>query len=111
MPVAAGTKLGPYEVLAPIGAGGMGEVYKARDTRLERAVAIKVLSEQLTLTPDLRARFDREAKAVSSLNHPNICTLYDIGHQDGVDFLSWSTSKARRWPSGSSAGRFRCLKP
>ena len=87
MPVAAGTKLGPYEVLAPIGAGGMGEVYKARDTRLERAVAIKVLSEQLTLTPDLRARFDREAKAVSSLNHPNICTLYDIGHQDGVDFL------------------------
>ncbi|HET9325779.1 MAG TPA: protein kinase [Candidatus Eisenbacteria bacterium] len=87
MPVAAGTKLGPYEIVAPIGAGGMGEVYKARDTRLERAVAIKVLPEHLSLTPDLRTRFDREAKAVSSLNHPNICTLYDIGHQDGIDYL------------------------
>jgi serine/threonine protein kinase len=75
MPLAAGTKLGPYEVLTPLGAGGMGEVYKARDTRLERAVAIKVLSEHLSLTPDLRARFDREAKAVSSLNHPNILHL------------------------------------
>ena len=64
MPVAVGTKFGPYEILAPLGAGGMGEVYKARDTRLERAVAIKVLSEHLSLTPDLRTRFDREAKAV-----------------------------------------------
>ncbi len=87
MPVAAGTRFGPYEIVAPLGAGGMGEVYKARDTRLERAVAIKVLPEHLSLTPDLRARFDREAKAVSSLNHPNICTLFDVGHQDGVDYL------------------------
>src|SRR5437762_2943136 len=82
-----GARLGPYEILSALGAGGMGEVYKARDTRLDRAVAIKVLPEHLSMTPDLRARFDREARAVSSLNHPNICTLFDIGHQDGVDFL------------------------
>jgi len=87
MPLAAGTKLGPYEILAPLGAGGMGEVYKARDTRLDRTVAIKVLPEHLSATPDLRARFEREARAVSSLNHPHICTLYDVGHQDGVDYL------------------------
>src|SRR5262245_11028079 len=87
MALAPQTRLGPYEILAPLGAGGMGEVYKARDTRLERSVAIKVLPEHLSVTPDLRARFDREAKAVSSLNHPNICTLYDVGHQDGVDYL------------------------
>jgi Tol biopolymer transport system component len=87
MTLTAGTRLGPYEVLAPLGAGGMGEVYKARDTRLERTVAIKVLPEHLSATPDLRTRFEREARAVSSLNHPHICTLYDIGHQDGVDYL------------------------
>jgi len=87
MALAPGTKLGPYEVLAPLGAGGMGEVYKARDTRLERTVAIKVLPEHLSATPDLRARFEREARAVSSLNHPHICTLYDVGHQDGVHYL------------------------
>src|SRR5437867_10664747 len=87
MALTAGTKLGPYEVLAPLGAGGMGEVYKARDTRLLRDVAIKVLPEHLSATPDLRTRFEREARAVSSLNHPHICTLYDIGHQDGVDYL------------------------
>jgi eukaryotic-like serine/threonine-protein kinase len=80
-------RLGPYEVLAPLGAGGMGEVYKARDTRLDRTVAIKVLPEHLADTPDLKTRFEREARAVSSLNHPHICTLYDIGHQDGVDYL------------------------
>src|SRR5262245_59889503 len=82
-----GTRLGPYEVLAPLGAGGMGEVYKARDTRLDRTVAIKVLPEHLSATADLKARFEREARAVSSLNHPNICTLHRIGSQDGVDFL------------------------
>jgi Tol biopolymer transport system component/tRNA A-37 threonylcarbamoyl transferase component Bud32 len=76
-----GTKLGPYEILAPIGAGGMGEVYKARDTRLDRIVAIKVSNEQFT------ERFQHEAHAVAALNHPHICTLYDIGQQDGVDFL------------------------
>jgi len=87
MPLTPGSRLGPYEILAPLGAGGMGEVYKARDTRLDRSVAIKVLPEHLAATPDLRTRFEREAKAVSSLNHPHICTLFDIGHQDGVDFL------------------------
>src|SRR5216117_3332647 len=87
MSIAPGTRLGPYEVLAPLGAGGMGEVYKARDTRLDRTVAIKVLPEHLADTPDLKTRFEREARAVSSLNHPHICTLYDIGHQDGVDYL------------------------
>src|SRR5438093_5466334 len=87
MPLTPGTRLGPYELLEPLGAGGMGEVYKARDTRLDRTVAIKVLPQHLSATPDLRARFEREARAVSSLNHPHICTLYDVGHQDGVDFL------------------------
>ncbi len=87
MALAPGTRLGPYEVLAPLGAGGMGEVYKARDTRLDRTVAIKVLPEHLSATPDLKTRFEREARAVSSLNHPHICILYDIGQQEGVDYL------------------------
>ncbi len=82
-----GTKLGPYEIEAQAGVGGMGEVYKAKDTRLERTVAIKVLSVQIASNSDLRQRFDREAKAISSLNHPNICTLHDVGSQDGIDFL------------------------
>jgi len=79
MPLAAGTRLGPYEVLGLIGAGGMGEVYKARDTRLDRTVAIKVLPAELAADPERRARFAREAKAVSQLAHPHICVLYDIG--------------------------------
>ena len=79
MPLSAGDKLGPYVVTAPIGAGGMGEVYKARDTRLDRTVAIKVLPEHIAKREDLRARFEREARAVASLNHPNICVLHDIG--------------------------------
>ena len=87
MSLAAGTRLGPYEILAPIGAGGMGEVYKARDTRLDRSVAIKVLPQHLSADPDLRARFEREARAASSLSHPHICTLHDVGHQNGVDYL------------------------
>ena len=87
MPLAAGTRFGPYEILAPIGAGGMGEVYRAKDTRLDRAVAIKVLPEHLSQKPELRERFDREARSISSLNHPHICTLHDVGHQDGTDFL------------------------
>jgi eukaryotic-like serine/threonine-protein kinase len=87
MTLTTGSRLGPYEVLGPIGAGGMGEVYKARDTRLDRTVAIKVLPSHLSANPDLKARFEREAKAISSLSHPNICTLHDVGHQDGVDFL------------------------
>ena len=87
MPLQSGTALGPYEILAPIGAGGMGEVYKARDTRLDRTVAIKVLPEHVAADPDLKQRFEREAKTISSLNHPHICTLHDIGSQDGIDFL------------------------
>ena len=82
-----GITLGPYEILSPIGAGGMGEVYKARDTRLDRIVAIKVLPEHVAADPDLKQRFEREAKTISSLNHPHICTLHDIGTQDGIDFL------------------------
>lgn len=89
MPISPGTQLGSYEVLAAIGAGGMGEVYKARDMRLERIVAIKVLSGHLSGNPDLKARFEREARAISSLQHPHICVLYDIGHDDatGHDYL------------------------
>ncbi|MCZ6706369.1 MAG: protein kinase [Chloroflexi bacterium] len=87
MTLTAGKQLGPYEILAPLGAGGMGEVYAARDTRLGRTVAIKVLPSHLSSDPGACERFEREARAISSLNHPNICTLYDIGHQDGVHFL------------------------
>src|ERR1700687_5975857 len=87
MGLTTGTKLGPYEIVAPIGAGGMGEVYRARDTRLERDVAIKVLPANLSSDASSRQRLEREAKAVSRLSHPHICTLHDIGHQDGVDFL------------------------
>jgi len=87
MALANGTKLGPYEIVAPLGAGGMGEVYRARDTRLDRTVAIKILPSHFADDATRRQRFEREAKVVSSLNHPNICTLHDIGHQDGVDFI------------------------
>jgi len=87
MALTSGTKLGPYEILSAIGAGGMGEVYRALDARLERTVAIKVLPSQLSSNPELRARFEREAKAISGLQHPHICVLHDVGSQDGVDFL------------------------
>ena len=78
----AGAHLGPYEILAPAGAGGMGEVYKARDTRLERIVAIKVLANAAGALAEVRQRFEREARAVSAINHPHICSLFDIGQQD-----------------------------
>jgi len=87
MPLIPGAKLGPYEIIAAIGAGGMGEVYRARDTRLGRDVAIKVLPQHLSSNPEFKERFDREARAISSLNHARICTLHDVGHQEGVDFL------------------------
>src|SRR6516162_4859641 len=87
MSLAPGTRLGPYEVLAPLGAGGMGEVYRARDTRLERTVAIKILPDHLSADPVLKQRFEREAKTISGLNHPHICVLYDVGQQDGTDYL------------------------
>jgi eukaryotic-like serine/threonine-protein kinase len=82
-----GTKLGPYEIQAPIGAGGMGQVYRARDTRLDRTIAIKVLLQSRSSDPQRRQRFEREARAISALNHPNICHLYDVGSQDGIDYL------------------------
>src|SRR5205823_5028064 len=81
------TRLGPYEILGPLGAGGMGEVYRARDTRLDRDVAIKVLPAHLSSSAKLRERFYREARAISRLNHPHVCTLYDVGHQDGVNYI------------------------
>jgi serine/threonine protein kinase/Tol biopolymer transport system component len=87
MALTPGTRLGPYEIQSALGAGGMGEVYRARDTRLERTVAIKILPPHLSSNPELNARFEREARAVSSLNHPHICHLYDIGSQDGTAFL------------------------
>ena|SRR5664280_31306 len=87
MALTSGTRLGPYEIESPLGAGGMGEVYRARDTRLDRTVAIKVLNSQLVASPDLRARFEREAKIISQLQHAHICVLHDIGHHDGTDFL------------------------
>ena len=85
--LASGIRLGPYEILSPIGAGGMGEVYLARDTRLDRDVAIKVLPAHLTSNTELKQRFEREAKSISNLTHPSICTLHDIGHDNGVDYL------------------------
>ncbi len=87
MPLAPGTKLGPYEIVSPLGAGGMGEVYRARDSRLGRTVAVKVLPERLSQKPDLRERLEMEARTISRLAHPNICTLHDIGHHHGIDFL------------------------
>ncbi|HVI07668.1 MAG TPA: protein kinase [Candidatus Binatia bacterium] len=87
MALTSGTRLGPYEIVAALGAGGMGEVYKARDTRLDRSVAIKVLAAHLSSSPELRQRMEREARAISALNHPHICHLYDIGSQNGTDYL------------------------
>ena len=87
MSLESGARLGPYEIKGVAGAGGMGEVYRATDTRLERDVAIKVLPSHLSENEDLKKRFDREAKTISSLQHPNICALYDVGHENGIDFL------------------------
>ena len=87
MSLEAGTKLGPYEISAPIGAGGMGEVYRAKDTRLGRDVAVKVLPAHMSSSPELRQRLEREAKTISQLSHPHICMLHDVGHQNGTDYL------------------------
>ena len=88
MALTAGRKLGPYEILSPLGAGGMGEVYKARDTRLDRIVAIKILPSEKTADEGRKQRFLQEAKAASALNHPNIVTIYNIGSENGVDYIA-----------------------
>ncbi|MDQ2966232.1 MAG: serine/threonine protein kinase, partial [Chloroflexota bacterium] len=87
MSLTAGTRLGPYEILSPLGAGGMGEVYKARDTRLERTVAVKILPSLSTPSPEARQRFEREAKTISQLSHPHICALYDVGREGEIEYL------------------------
>src|SRR5712692_7158698 len=87
MSLTSGTKLGPYEIQSPLGAGGMGEVYRARDTRLERTVAIKILPPHLSDDPDAKQRFEREARVISSLNHPHICVLHDVGNQNGTTYI------------------------
>src|SRR5215471_8585213 len=87
MPVTPGTRLGPYEIVGPLGSGGMGEVYRARDSRLDRSVAVKILPEHLAADPAFKMRFEREARAVSALSHPHICILHDIGEQGGIHFL------------------------
>jgi serine/threonine protein kinase len=87
MPLAPGTRLGPYEIRSALGAGGMGEVYEARDTRLDRVVAVKVLPVQVAGDVQFRARFEQEARTISQLDHPHICALYDVGHEQGTSFL------------------------
>ena len=87
MTLTPGARLGPHEILSPLGAGGMGEVYKARDTRLDRTVAIKILPQALAADPQFRDRFDREARTISQLDHPHICALHDVGEQDGTAYL------------------------
>ena len=107
MALANGTKLGPYEIMAAIGAGGMGEVYRARDSRLDRTVAIKILPSHLSGDALRRQRFEREVKAISSLNHPHICTLHDIGRQDSIDFIVMEHLEGETlgdgWPADLSA--------
>src|SRR5882762_8358627 len=87
MPFEPGTRLGPYEIIAPLGAGGMGEVYRARDTRLDRTVAIKVLSDALAADSESRRRFEHEARAIAALNDPHICTIHDVGRHEDLDYL------------------------
>ena len=87
MALPAGSRLGPYEILSPLGAGGMGEVYRARDTRLERTVAVKVLPSDTAASPEARQRFEREAKTISQLSHSHICALYDVGRENDVEYL------------------------
>ena len=111
MALQPGTTLGPYELQAPLGAGGMGEVYKATDTRLDRTVAIKVLLAHVADDPDLRQRFEREAKTISSLNHPHICTLHDIGQQDGIDYLVMYVVKPIRTTAAASQERLPAVVP
>ena len=102
----AGQKLGPYEIVASLGAGGMGEVYRANDTRIDRTVAVKVLRPHLLESAEARQRFDGEARAISRLNHPHVCALYDVGHQEGVDFLVMEYVEGETLASRLSRGPF-----
>jgi serine/threonine protein kinase len=95
MTLSAGTILGTYEIVDSIAAGGMGELYKARDTRLNRLVAIKILPPEFSNNPEFRTRFSREAQALAALSHPNICSVFDVGHENGIDYVVMELSKAR----------------
>jgi len=110
MPLEIGRRLGPYEIQSALGAGGMGEVYKARDTRLDRTVAIKVLPAQLASDIQFRDRFDHEARTISQLDHPHICALYDVGEEQGTSFLVMQYLEGETLPIGSTAGRFRSMR-
>src|SRR5712692_7969925 len=105
MALSVGTKLGPYEIIAPLGTGGMGEVYRAKDTRLGRDVAIKILPKELSADAARKQRFEREAKTISGLNHPNICTLHDVGSQDGVDYLEMECVEGETLAKGLEKGK------
>jgi serine/threonine protein kinase len=116
MPLASGTLLGPYEILAPLGAGGMGEVYRARDSRLERQVAIKVLPEHLSQNLQALARFVRETKAVAALSHPNLLVIFDTGTDNGVSYavtelLDGETLRARLGRGASAGPLHRAARP
>src|SRR5499426_1825270 len=105
MPLSAGTKLGPYEIVAPLGAGGMGEVYRALDKRIDRTVAIKILPAHLSEKADARERFEREARAISQLSHANICQLYDLGQQDGIHYIVMEFLEGETLASRLAKGR------
>jgi serine/threonine protein kinase len=112
MALSAGTRLGPYEIQSALGAGGMGEVYKARDTRLNRIVAINVLPAQLATDSQFCDRFDLEAKAIAALTHPHICSLYDVGHQDATHFLvmeKQGDGRGRDHPAACPPNRSRLM--
>ena len=97
MPFEPGTRFGPYEIVAPIGAGGMGEVYRARDTRLDRTVAVKVLTGALAAESEARRRFEQEARAIAALNDPHICTLHDVGRHGDLDYLVLEYLEGESW--------------
>jgi serine/threonine protein kinase len=110
MALTSGTRLGPYEIQSPLGAGGMGEVYRALDTRLDRIVAVKILPSRLSENPEAQERFDCEARTISSLNHPNICTFHDVGHQNGVDHLVMEYLEGETLASRSDKGPLHPIK-